>query len=341
MIRRHLPGIMSVFLLLLVALPVTGPAAAQGGGNLLANPGFEGFYRSHGSDAGLVLEFRVADGWSPWFRQQGPADPEWQYRRPEYRPGSYSYNGSASQQFFTSYGTHQAGLFQQVRGLLAGQTYRFSLAMYVWSSMGGDFFRSEQPGVVSVRVGIDPSGGTNPYAASVVWSPFATFYDEWRVLTVDAAARSSRATVFVWSSAQYPVVHNDVAVDEAYFGLAAHAPVAGYRPAAAGDSLAVVEPTADDSPAVAELPAPPAEAPVAALSAGEITVTVDANVRMRASLYGQVLDVIPAGTTVAALGRSADLNWTAVTYNGQQGWIGSWLGQYSRPFEDLPVVPLP
>ncbi len=338
MTRRHLLGMLSVVLLVLAALPAIGSVAAQGGGNLLANPGFEGFYRSYGSGADLVLEFRVADGWAPWFRRQGPADPEWQYRRPEYRPGSYSYNGSASQQFFTSYGTHQAGLFQQVRGVVAGQTYRFSLAMYIWSSMGGDFYRSEQPGVVSVRVGIDPAGGTNPYAASVVWSPFATFYDEWRVLAVDAVAQSSRASVFVWSSAQYPVVHNDVAVDDAYFGLAAHAPVAAGEPAVPESPA----PAADMAEQAAE---PPAEAPVApglsVLSPGETTVTVDANVRLRATVYGQVLDVIPAGMTVAALGRSADLNWTAVEYNGQQGWIGSWLGQYSQPFEELPVVPLP
>ncbi|MBN2470809.1 MAG: SH3 domain-containing protein [Anaerolineae bacterium] len=331
-------ALVMIMALLLVTMP--GPVAAQGGGNLLANPGFEGFYRSYGSGQDLVLEFRVADGWSPWFRRQGPDDPEWQYRRPEYRPASYSYNGSAAQQFFTSFGTHEAGLFQQVSRVAPGQAYRFSLATYIWSSMGGNFFRSEQPGVVSVRVGIDPAGGTNPYASSVVWSPFATFYDEWRVLFVDAVAQASRATVFVWSSAQYPVVHNDVALDDAYFGPAASAPMAASAAPAAAHATPAAAPVVEEAPA-----APPAEAAPAAsgpvLSPTGITVTVDANVRMRASLYGQVLDVIPAGATVAALGRSADLNWTAVEYNGQQGWIGSWLGYYSQPFESLPELPLP
>ena len=318
---------MMMLIAVLLAL-VVAPVSAQGGGNLLANPGFEGFYRSFGSGQDLVLEFRVADGWLPWYRQQGADDPEWRYRRPEYRPASYSYNGSAAQQFFTSFGTHEAGLMQRVARVAPGQTYRFSLAMYIWSSTGGDFYRSEQPGIVSVRLGIDPTGGTNPYASSVVWSPFATFYDEWRVLSVDAVAQSNAATVFVWSSAQYPVVHNDVAMDEAYFGLAANAPQ-GSAPVASALEVSA------DAPAQPE-PAPAASAPV--FSPTGVTVTVDSNVKMRASVYGAVLDVLPAGTTAAVLGRSADLNWTLVEYNGQSGWIGSWLGRYSQSFESLPVV---
>ena len=181
---------------------------------------------------------------------------------------------------------------------------------------------------MSVRLGIDPTGGTNPYASSVVWSPFATFYDEWRVLSVDAVAQSSAVTVFVWSSAQYPVVHNDVAMDEAYFGLAANAPQ-GSAPVASALEVSA------DAPAQPE-PAPAASAPV--FSPTGVTVTVDSNVKMRASVYGAVLDVLPAGTTAAVLGRSADLNWTLVEYNGQSGWIGSWLGRYSQSFESLPVV---
>ena len=30
-----------------------------------------------------------------------------------------------------------------------------------------------------------------------------------------------------------------------------------------------------------------------------------------------------------------------VVYNGQTGWVGSWLGQYSVPFDDIPVVAVP
>lgn len=326
---RKITGLLALVILMAVVVPVY----AQGGTNLVANPGFEGFYRSFdygNAGPGLVLEFRVADGWQPWFRQQAAGDPEWQYRRPEYRPASYSYNGSAAQQFFTSFSTHQAGLYQRVTGVVPGRTYRFSLATYIWSSMGGDFFRSEQPGGVSVRVGVDPTGGTNPYAGSVVWSPFATFYDEWRVLSVDVAAQTNAATVFVWSSQQYPVVHNDVAVDEAYFGLSSGAPVSA-DVAAAAPSEAVAAPVENTAPVSINPPASPTG----------VTVTVDGNVRVRDRLYGQVVTVMPGGASAAVLGRSDDRNWTYVEFENTRGWIGSWLGRYSTAFDSVPVVPMP
>jgi hypothetical protein len=319
---------MSLMILLALALTLVWPfpAAFAQGGNLLANPGFEGFYRSfsYGSSVDqLVREFRVADGWNPWYRPHADGDPGWRYRRPEYRPASYSYNGSAAQQFFTSFGTHQAGLYQRVNNAVPGQNYRFSIAAYIWSSNHENFYRSENPGEASVRVGIDPSGGTNPYAASVVWSPFSTFYDEWRMLSVDATAQSRALTVFVWSEQAYPVVHNDVAVDEAYLGVGG----AG-SPATEETTAADAEEAAPEAPAAPAIPASPTG----------ITLTPDVNVRMRATVYGQMLAVIPAGMPVVVLGRSEDLNWTLVEYEGQQGWVGSWLGNYSGDFESLPVV---
>jgi hypothetical protein len=321
-------GVMGLLVLVVLAAVPGMQVLAQGSGNLLANPGFEGFYRSYNyneANRGLVLEFRIADGWNPWFRENGPNDEEWQYRRPEYRPGTYSYNGTQSQQFFASFGTHEAGLMQRVEGVTPGQTYQFSIAAYIWSSMGGNFYLSEQPGDAVVRVGIDPTGGTNPWARSVVWSPFQSFYDQWRVLTVDAVAQSSALTVFFWSHQQYPVIHNDVAVDEAYLGPADGAPVA---PAAA--------PAVEVAPPVVESPAP-----VSPVSPTGVTMTASIDLRLRAGLYGQVLDVIPAGTPVSVLGRTGDDNWVQVTYNGQQGWTASWYGVYSSPFADLPVVAMP
>ncbi len=313
--------------MLLVLLLGIVPVAVGQGGNLLNNPGFEGFYRSYNygnTIDQLVLEFRVADGWTPWFRPQAAGDPGWRYRRPEYRPASYSYNGSAAQQFFTSFGTHQAGLFQRVTNATPGQTYRFSIAAYIWSSNEENVLQSTVPGDARVRVGIDPNGGTNPYASSVVWSPFATFYDSWRVLAVDAVAGSRSLTVFVWSEQTFPVVHNDVALDEAYLGLASGAPVPG---ASDGESEPGVE-EAVPQPAV----------PIAPASPTGITLTADTNLRMRATIYGSTLGVIPAGTPVLALGRSPDRNWTLVEYNGQQGWVASWIGVYSASFDTLPEI---
>ncbi len=339
LLRRQTTRLTIVLLILMLSLLLLPVRAVQGqeGGNLLLNPGFEGAYQSYSSPTGeFVSEFRIAWGWHPWYRPRFEGEPLRHYRRPEYRPGSYSYNGTMSQQFFTSFGTHQAGLVQRVETATPGEMYRFGVAVYIWSSQHGNFLQSVDPGGVHVRVGIDPSGGTNPWAAEVVWSPFATFYDEWRVLTVDAEALSNALTVFIWSQVDNPVEHNDVAVDESYLGLAETAPVVadeGIWDAGVGVDVAVVDgPVAEETPAVQETPS---ASPTGA------TYTGNVDLRLRDRPYGQVLDVIPAGTPVAVIGRSEDRNWAQVHYNGQDGWVGSWLGRFSIPFNDLPVVPLP
>jgi len=321
-------------LALLVALGALAPAdaaLAQGGPNLLNNPGFEGQYVPYTYPNGTRIgEFHIAAGWNPWFNES--------LRRPEYKPGNYSYNGSASQQYFTSYSVHQAGLWQRVENATPGRTYRFSIGLYIWSSSEGDIFTSVQPGNVNVRIGIDPTGGTNPYAGTVVWSPFAMYYDEWRFLSVDAVAQSNALTVFTWSQPVFPVVHNDIALDQAYLGEVAAAPAPTQPAAPAVEQAQPVQ----QPPAVATQPPAPVTVPAAPTAApGAITLRPLDDLRLRASIYGETLDVIPAGVPVVVLGRTADRNWALVEYNGQQGWVASWLGRYSAAFDTIPVVEVP
>ncbi len=329
-----MPARISRFLLLLLVialLPSPFVATAQGGSNLLNNPGFEGHYQSYRYGNGeLVLEFRIADGWHPWYRAHTAGDPSWAYRRPEYRPASYSYNGTMAQQFFASFGMHEAGLWQRVETAVPDQAYRFSIAAYVWSSSEDDPFRSVDPGLATVRVGIDPTGGINPYMDTVVWSPLATFYDEWQVLAVEAVAQSNAITVFFWSSQEYGVEHNDVAVDEAVL-----MPVDAVTLPSA-DVVAAAE--VEAPPVAEEAVAPTAEAP--APSPTGVVLYGDVNLKLRERPYAAVIGVIPAGVPVSVLGRSDDRNWAMVSYEGQVGWVGSWLATYSSPFDDLPVIPL-
>jgi hypothetical protein len=103
-------GLGALWMLLLALVP----AVAAQGGNLLNNPGFEGFYRSYnyGSTIDqLVLEFRVADGLVPWFRPQAAGDPAGAIAvRNIARPGYIPTTGARPSSFFTTFGTHQAGL---------------------------------------------------------------------------------------------------------------------------------------------------------------------------------------------------------------------------------------
>lgn len=339
------------WIVLLVALLLAGLAGgvvqAQEG-NLLGNSGFEGNYPFYQG----IVEFRLADGWEVWYRHRAEGEPENFYRRPEYRPGTYSYNGTMAQQFFSSYSTHEAGFFQRVPDrLIPGEVYRFNIAAYIWSSQGGNFYRSENPGEAKIRIGIDPTGNTNPWSREIVWSPFYSYYDAWQVLSVEAEAQTTSATVFVWSGQAYPVMHNDSAWDEAFFGLASSAPALEMVDAelsvgdAAADTTVAAEDTVSAGEGDVEATAPVAEetvpVTVSPYPLSGITVTADIDLRMRTRKHGEVLDVIPAGTVVEVYGRSVDRDWAFVEYNGQQGWIASWYGRYSAPYNDLPDILMP
>lgn len=330
---------LTVLALLGALLPVSS-SSAQGGSNLLNNPGFEGPYNSYnvGDTNGdgipeIVWEFRIASGWSPWWREQAAGDAGWANRRPEYRPASYSYNSTAAQQYFTSFGTHQAGLWQQAVGIAPGETYRLTLAVYLWSSSGSNLFRSENPGGLRARVGLDPAGGVNPYAPGVVWSDWYTTYDTWTVLSVEAVSQAEAITAFVWSEADFPVEHNDVAIDEAVLVSLGAAEAA--EPAPAADST----PAAADSAPAAAAAADAAAVDTAPAAATAPTLSSGWNLRLRVRPAAAAVDAIPAGTVVPVLGRSADRNWVYVEFNGQRGWVASWLAQFSVPFDDLPVAP--
>ncbi len=81
-----------------------------------------------------------------------------------------------------------AGVYQEVTGIQPGATYEAFIGWAVFQSQGDEMGRA---------IGIDPRGGTDPGAASVVWSP-----EVWEKkrgnpeLRVRAVAEGDRLTVF-------------------------------------------------------------------------------------------------------------------------------------------------
>jgi uncharacterized protein YgiM (DUF1202 family) len=78
-------------------------------------------------------------------------------------------------------------------------------------------------------------------------------------------------------------------------------------------------------------------APVATGAA--IDYVVDYTLRMRAAPNQDSATVvmIPHTATVQAVARTADNNWLLVNYNGQSGWVASWIGQLQGSISSLPV----
>lgn len=214
------------------------PALAQGG-NLLQNPGFEGgfyafdpadftwlaLYSSQREDCktsdGQYLQCNTAQvpaSWIPWWISQSPDDPDWKNRMPEYKPATAPFlnrihSGSAAAQYFTFHGTHTAGLLQVV-DVPQNASLRFSIWGQAWSSTG-DADVSEFPTAVNMRIGIDPTGGTNPYNPAIVWSDYKQPYDSYQQFAVEAQAQGSQVTVFTISSPDEARKHNDIYWDDA------------------------------------------------------------------------------------------------------------------------------
>ncbi|MEK9163639.1 MAG: LysM peptidoglycan-binding domain-containing protein, partial [Chloroflexota bacterium] len=181
-----------------MALCLSSPAfaATHRQQNLLNNPGFDGAYNADGS----------ANGWTAWWRE-----PDSTYRKPEFRDafssGGRVHSGNNAQKYSTTSAVHQAGVYQQVTGVIIGQKYRFTAFMSGASSTGQTS--------MEMQVGADPNGGTDPFGASVIWGTAGSAIDTWQLFGVDVVARSSTVTVFTRSAPKVATQRNEVFVDDA------------------------------------------------------------------------------------------------------------------------------
>ncbi len=212
--RRTTRAILIVILILVLAWRATA-SSAQTSLNLLQNPSFEDTYAAWGT----YRELRTSAGWTPWWIER-EGDAGYVLRRPECKPAHHFVfanrvkSGEFAQQCFTSFGTHEMGMYQQVR-VKPGQLLRFSIWVQVWSTSLKNPDVSELPGNVRLAVGIDPTGGTDPLSPVIRWSVEIEAYDRWHFQFVEEVAQNQVVTVFTRSRAEFAVRTNDVYWDEA------------------------------------------------------------------------------------------------------------------------------
>jgi LysM repeat protein len=205
-------------------------AVAQGE-NLLTNPGFEGQYSSYVPETaqeladcslGVCTTAQLAPGWKPWWVKERPTDVN-----PEYKPaernasGNRVRNGDRAAQYFSFWSTHKAGL-RQTATVPAGATVQFSIWGQAWMTESDTSLVSDYSGTPNMRIGIDPTGGTNVYSPSIVWSGFLQPFDQYQQFTVTAQAQGDQVTVFTYSapsvnpnSPEYGFKHTDVYWEDA------------------------------------------------------------------------------------------------------------------------------
>lgn len=218
--KRILLALVLCSLGLALVLPAI-PAGAQGQ-NYLQNPGFEGGYhtyrprtaREHADcPSGICSTVQIPQGWNPWWTKDDSSD-----ANPEYKPatqpfGSRIHSGDRAGQYFSFHRTHRAGFYQQAT-VPANAPLQFSIWGQAWVS-NNDSGGSDQNAWINMRVGIDPTGGTDPFSPNVVWSGTMQPFDQYQLFVVQAQAQGNVVTVFTASDPAYPMKHNDVYWDDA------------------------------------------------------------------------------------------------------------------------------
>ena len=170
--------------LLLISAIFSSDAFAQDAADLCATPGnvlkncrFEG-YHSFYFDS-LSLGGRVANNWNA-FVISG---------RPDFTDVGCDSPECPDQRIWSDGQTWDAGIYQQVN-VTPGQGFR---ARVGWFTP-----RCPQAGTVG-RIGIDPAGGSDPRAPSIVWNSWIQLQksNQFGIHQISAAAQSGTVTVFI------------------------------------------------------------------------------------------------------------------------------------------------
>lgn len=199
-------------------------------------------YRNSGSGWGVQRQFDVVGlrdtphldthknyVYLSWVTEElYPQPQQWARRRPEYKGVSVSdfpgrvRSGGAAQQYFTTYGVHDAGILQ--RFPTSSGTISASAWFLGWSCM--DFAQCDKqrtslnnPSSVDganmrAQICLDPSGGIDIYSPTVVCSPETNTLDEWVQLSVGATGSGSHATLFLRTNPDEPRQNQDAYWDD-------------------------------------------------------------------------------------------------------------------------------
>lgn len=219
---------------------------------LLRNGGFEADWGEEESHRVIVFpvdngpyETEVGNiftppGWLTWFRH----DPDtWDQPEVHDMAGATQEikqyrvrTGNSAMVVFTFFRKHDAGFLQQV-DVEPGTRLRASAFAHAWSNDHNgphpdDGLWSEGPGYdcgfalegeapdtdwenFTFWVGVDPTGGIDPYADTVVWGDGAHIYNCYhKVPSVEAEAQAHKVTVFLRSQTLWRFKHNDAYWDD-------------------------------------------------------------------------------------------------------------------------------
>lgn len=179
----------------------------------LANPHLDQGFRNYDD----IPELSVARGWTPWWLQGTEQQTsEGYYKRPEYKPETIRFlSGGTGQKFFTTFGTHDAGMCQTVdvpKGVMLYLTAQVQYYSLHTDGKGGGY---------GMQVGIDPWGGTDPWSTDIVWGEWHGQDDPdgwdgrtWKQVTTKAMSHVAQVTIHLRGTCRFRAKHNDSYWDE-------------------------------------------------------------------------------------------------------------------------------
>lgn len=255
-------------------LPTSTPEPVTPAGNLLRNPGFEGNYimqafQTAPSDTFAFAEINVAPEWKAygcWFpytyQYQGYQDcPAYRrvpnggnpadllLRRPEYKPAEAHiaanrvHSGERAQQWFSMWGTMQAGVYQTVTGITPGSTCEVGGYVQSWTTSRTDIFTSDSTTTDQrenmqwlIRVAQGDSilrfdgNGANLVSRNFIFD----HYDKYLPMTYTFTATASTVTVGFETIVLYPVINNNAYLDDAWLECIPPQPLATPTPIVSG-----------------------------------------------------------------------------------------------------------
>lgn len=193
----------------LAVLPEPQSAQAQGT-NLIGNPQMNVPYY------GIGAKGQVPSSWTAWANGEAPVSDYHQFVE-EYRSAPSSWVQRCA------YLTCTAGGYQTV-GVEQGKMYRFTIYAFLWTCKNenpGDPCRdadgrwADQDSGAKVRVGFDPTGGTDPNSANVLWGGYSQPWVAYGAVSADITAESNNITVFTYWTQSVSMQFNEVYWDDA------------------------------------------------------------------------------------------------------------------------------
>jgi len=206
-----------------IAVPCDGPIPSRPWQSVIMAKGWSAWWRPPNEDLSSKDFYATYPNYCgksapgncvPWHM------PEYRDTRNDLQDPPRIHSGENSQKYFTFWSVHEGGVYQVVDNVRPGMALRFSIYMHAWSAtkLNGlepnPHFSFGQTGM-HMKIGIDPTGGNDPWSQDVVWSPEKDVYDKFERYEVQAVARSNKVTVFTYSRPENPMEHNDIYLDDA------------------------------------------------------------------------------------------------------------------------------